>query len=104
MQTITTEQDTQRDILESQTSVPEKENKQNSSEELIEQEEVEGTPFKLVNIRKGGWFIALGRHRLTEMQENKQELIEKIVNKDWTLVLDTIVALTLAVGHDDMTK
>lgn len=103
MQTTKTEQDTQRDRLELQTTAQEKENSKVSSE-LIEREEVEGTPFQLVNVGKG-WFLALGRHRLTEMgEESKEELIAKVVNKDWYLVLDTIVALTMAIGQDDMTK
>lgn len=93
--TSNTEQDTQKELLQLQTSVEEEQSREGSSEEIIQRETVEGTPFQVINLNNEGWFLALGKYRMTEPQENKQELIDRVKNKDWNVILDTIAILTM---------
>lgn len=83
-------------MLKSQTSAGEDHNKENSSEELIQREKIEDTPFTLITM-DGVSFLTLGKFRMSEeleaTEENKQILINKVKNKDWTLILDTVAAL-----------
>lgn len=93
MRTDKQETDTQRELLQSQTNVEESQDNQNYP--LIKREKVEGTPFHLVNANEEGWFIALGKYRMTEVgYYTKSELEVMVMNKDWTLILDTIAVLT----------
>lgn len=86
-----------QDVLRSQTSAQE-ENNSHSGEELIEREDIEGTPFKLIT-QQGTVFIGLGKYRMTEplerTAENKEKLRQQVMNKDWRLIMDTIAVLTL---------
>lgn len=81
------------DLLQSQTNVEEKENNSTSSE-LIIREKIEGTPFTLIKLESTGWFLTLGKYRMSEPVDNKEELIQKVIDKDWNLILDTICTLT----------
>lgn len=93
MKTEKPEKDTQKELLQSQTNVDEFQDKPNSSN-LVIREEIKGTPFHLINYNNEGWFVALGKYRMTETGKDKEELIKMVENKDWTLILDTIAVLT----------
>lgn len=81
-------------MLQEQTNAGENLGNQDSGK-LIIREKIEGTPFQLINQDDKGWFISLGRYRMTEIGTNtKEELTAMVANKDWTLILDTIAVLT----------
>lgn len=96
MEKKNTVQETMSERLKSQTSAQKTENNSQSGEELITREQIEGTPFQLITTN-GFTFLALGRYRMTQEvsanEENKTELRKKVENKDWNLVLDTIIVL-----------
>lgn len=87
------ERDTQRELLQLQTN-SEKSPDKASSTELVIREKIEGTPFQLINMDNKGWFLALGKFRMTEIGLEKEVLIKLVEDKDWTLILDTIAVLT----------
>lgn len=67
-----------------------------NSGELIEQIEVEGTPFKMVGTEHHGYFVALGPYRLTETAGKKEikEFAEKLEKQDWNFLVAVIGAVT----------
>lgn len=93
MRTDKPEKDTQRELLQSQTNVEESQDKEKSSE-LVQREKVEGTPFDLINVEDKGWFLALGKYRMTEPGLDREVLRKIVADKDWMLILDTIAILT----------
>lgn len=77
----------------------------NSGKQLIEQTEVPGTPFKIIQHHEtGATFIALGQYRLTEKNEPIQQLMQKIETLDWeflTSVIGVIVEQTIQTYSND---
>lgn len=78
------------------------------NEKLIDQVEIEGTPFRWV-MTDGGNFIALGVKRLTEIMdyEKAQRKADELKTIDWKFMLSVIsvvVQETVAQLHIDMMK
>lgn len=80
------------------------------SSELISVNKVEGTPFDIVTVQGDGdieedeHFIAVGNHRLTKPTPWKDELLEKIENRDWELINTLMFATINAVRtYENMT-
>jgi hypothetical protein len=59
--------------------------KTNPTEQLIEREEINGTPFHLIT-QEGKSFIAFGDHMISEPTDNKTETVEKLDNELSTLL------------------
>lgn len=76
--------------------------KKNSSKnkELIKREDVDGTPFTIVKT-EGQYFIAIGLSRITEKTENKKDLLKLIEEKDWTLLMNAVVAVSQHVNKQN---
>lgn len=74
-----------------------KTDKQNSSYELIERKEVENTPFTATKEENTGWFLAIGRYKLTKEYESLEELLkeEKVKETNWNLLLTVIELINL---------
>lgn len=75
---------------------------------LIDQEQIEGTPFRKVSTEAGS-FIALGVKRLTDLlgKEEIDEKIAEIQKQDWKFLLSVFAVLTqetVAQLHIDMMK
>lgn len=69
-------------------------NSQQSNSQLIEIERVTNTPFDIVTTDQGT-FVSVGKFRLTELKETKQECREMIHNKDWDVIIGLIHAFIL---------
>lgn len=67
-------------------------NKKELNSTITNQEEIPGSPFTLVKVDKM-YFLALGKYRLTNLTENKEELIELVKQKHWDILLATISAI-----------
>lgn len=72
-----------------------KETTKQESSELVKQEEIEGTPFKLVTTEKGA-FIAMGQYRLTEVQaeEELRKYVATMAEMNWEFITAVIGAIT----------
>lgn len=67
----------------------------NNSDCLIDREKVEGTPFWLEKVGDEGYYLRMGRHRLTiETFETKGEGLEYINYNMYDLILKMIIAVT----------
>lgn len=71
----------------------------NVGEPLIN-EEVPGTPFRLVGDKEHGYALTLGKNRLTEPRKNKDEIINELMYVDWNLIANMIV--TVIKAYDEM--
>lgn len=59
----------------------------------LEFEEVKNTPFTIVK-KENDYFGVIGEHRITEMYENKEELIKNLTEFSWDRVSQVIWAIT----------
>lgn len=75
----------QRELLRSQTNAEEPTNL-NSSEELLEQNPIENTPFILVGNKEKGYFVAIGHYRLTP-RTTKEQALGLVEERDWNLLM-----------------
>jgi len=51
-------------------------------EQLVEYEQVPNTPFTIVK-QNDKWFVTMGKYRLSEQLETKQEALEESQNESW---------------------
>lgn len=58
--------------------------------ELRKVKRLEGTPFDAVKLEGHGWFLAIGRHRLTEEMESEKMVIEHLNTKTWEIIMQLI--------------
>lgn len=49
-------------------------------------EEIEGTPFNIINSAKHGWAIVWGQHRLTEWQKDREGALVQIDIEQWNII------------------
>jgi len=60
---------------------------ENQKEDLLTREEVKGTPFKIVGVKEQGYFITLGKYRVSNPMTSIEECKEKIDNNDIGLLM-----------------
>lgn len=60
-----------------------------NDEQLIETVEIEGTPFTAVRQGKE-WFLVMGRYRLTEALETKEQALEEGKNESWFRIMQVM--------------
>lgn len=58
----------------------------------IEREVIKDTPFTLVGTPKHGYWLTLGKHRISQPFKTKKEAIKHLDRKDWTLITAIIIA------------
>lgn len=81
----------QADLLHIQNSV---DVTHNDNSPLIIHEEIENTPFTITGNKEKGYFVRMGKYRLTEYHKNKEDAIYLI---NWTNILTLICAI---IDHD----
>lgn len=74
-------------------------NRVSSNEEIIKRERIEGTPFDAIN-EGDGWFLVMGRFKITEKTENIQELEEQIKGVNWGLLGNVVSAIVINTATD----
>lgn len=69
-------------------------NLSSNSEKPITNDELTGTPFRIVNIPDKGWFITLGMQRVTaQIYPTRKEAIQPVQERDWNFLCNVIVTL-----------
>lgn len=81
----------QAELLHTQTSAEETNNK---NSRLIIHEEIEGTPFIITGNEETGYFVRMGKYRLTEYHKDKKNAEFQL---NWTNIMTLICAI---VDHD----
>lgn len=64
---------------------------------LIENEPMEGTPFRLVGNKDRGYFATWGKYRVTEVHETMAQARETILEMNWTEVMTCCMAVAMQV-------
>ncbi|AXH78070.1 MAG: hypothetical protein [Microviridae sp.] len=80
--------DKQKDTLDTQLNVSKTHNETSSKTTVNEQ--IEDTPFRIINIEEKGWFLAIGNVRITEPTEDKESLIQRVKSIDWSVIMPVI--------------
>lgn len=82
-----TEQNVTKDT--STQNAREENNNELNSEQIIEREEVEDTPFMIVK-QDEKWFVTLGKYRLTSALDSKEKAREEANKKGWTQIMQVV--------------
>lgn len=89
-----TKKNTKKESSPIHTSAPGTEN--NNGSLNIEREIIKDTPFTMVGTPKHGYWLTMGKHRISQAFKTKKEVIKHLSKKDWTL----ITAIMIAFIHD----
>lgn len=73
--------------------------KQDSSRQLVEKIEIENTPFTAIRVDEK-WFITMGKYRLTEPIDNKEEALAAGIDESWWRIMSVIKAMILQHEED----
>lgn len=65
----------------------------NNSESLtIDREIIKNTPFTIVGSNKDGYWLTMGKHRISQAYKTKKEVLKYLKRSDWTLVTSVMIA------------
>lgn len=68
-----------------------KEKSGNENTELIHREKVERTPFYIVGNEEQGYFLTMGKYRLTEAARTIEEVKEQLETNMWDIILKLVL-------------
>lgn len=64
------------------------------SSELLEREQIERTPFWIIGNKEEGYFLTMGKYRLTDTGCSKEDIYEMLhANDKWDLILKMILCV-----------
>jgi len=90
----------QGELLQLQTSAPEKESNVDYSRTW---EPISKTPFVYVQTEEGNEFLAMGNKRVTDYSD-KIELMRMVNERDWDLILNAVVVIVSDMEKKGMTE
>lgn len=62
-----------------------------NNEELLERHKIEDSPFYIIGNPKDGYFLSMGKHRLTELLPTIEEVKEHLQNNTWNIILQLVI-------------
>lgn len=83
---------TQKDILHTQTNAEDNPNLKSS--ELIHREDIPNTPFKISGNEDKGYFITLGKYKLTNNYITIEQAKDAILTNQWTIIMNMIILIS----------
>lgn len=89
------------DISHSKRNAKRKGNSKSDGEknkELIIRNRIDGTPFGTVWTEQTKWFGVVGKYRVTEYEETEEEVIQKINEKNWDIIMAVMNIVVLEGG------
>lgn len=91
---MNTRQNTQgmQELLQQQSNAGKEQNRENSSSELIERKDIEGTPFTMIN-QGNGWMLTMGMYKLTKEGHTEKELQALVKKPTWDLQMGVMSAV-----------
>lgn len=87
-----------QDLLNTQSNTE----KTHKGESLIERRKVEGTPFHIIK-HEEGFFIAMGKFRLTKETETEEETLSKLETEKWDIIGRMIIGTLATMEEIDKT-
>lgn len=91
-----------RELLNTQLNADETLNK--DSGELIHREKIENTPFYLVGTEEKGYFLTMGKYKLTENQPTKQQALNDLTNERWNIVMRMSAIIHESIANEAIQK
>lgn len=89
------------ELLNTQINAENDQNNENSSDQLVEKIKIEKTPFHVVGNKDHGYFIAIGRNRVSEKRPTPEEAEELLVTDFWEILANLVVTFNdLMKEHD----
>lgn len=82
----------QSELLNTQGIAGDDQNKENSGE-LLERHEVPGSPFTIVGNKEQGYFLTMGKYRLTDAYQDVDGVIWGLENEKWEIIFNLIITL-----------
>ena len=88
----------------SDTSVKEKNNLESSKNQIIEEEQLDETPFTCVKFDEE-YFVTLGNYRITEKYKDKQSAINEALNPTWDMMVRVMeIVFKIQRKHEEILK
>lgn len=82
-------------------SVKEAHKQQSTSTELIERHHIEDSPFMVITNNEDGLsYGVMGKYRMTELYNSKEECIEEMSKITWNRIIQVIICL----NHDQQNR
>jgi hypothetical protein len=81
---------TQQELLNSLTNADENQNKENSSEQLVEREPIEGTPFYMMGNNEKGYSVVMANYKLSPVQPTKEDVLRYMNDNLWNFTINVI--------------
>lgn len=78
------------------TNAEENQDKQTSGE-LMERQQIEGTPFWIMGNKTDGYYMVMGHYRITNVMNTMEEVTEYLNTNKW----DVILSMIISVNHTD---
>lgn len=70
---------------------------------IVKVDPIEGTPFQLVSVNEG-FFVSMGKYRLTEYFDTPNLAINEVKNKSWSLILSVCSVIFETAGNVSSVK
>lgn len=67
-------------------------NHNNSKSLQINREIIPDTPFTIIGTQENGYWLTMGKHRITKAYKTKKEVLKQLNQKDWTIITSIIIA------------
>lgn len=90
----------QQEALHTLTNADANQDKEPSSE-LLERITVPGSPFTVCGNQEMGYFLTMGKYRLSEAQESKDAVLEYLDKEHYNVVFNLIITLQKATAELD---
>lgn len=87
----------QSELLNLQTNADVSQNKENSNSELVERHEIPNTPFHIVGNKEKGYFLTLGKYKISDTYKTEEELFEDVDKQHWNITLRLITTVHEAI-------
>lgn len=82
----------QADLLHSQLNANTTD-KPNSTEQLIEREQISGSPFWIIGDQEKGYFLTFGKWQLTERYETKLDVLNSLHDNEYDIILKMVLCI-----------
>lgn len=77
--------------------------KEEKNELLTEVDPIQGSPFSVVRV-EDKYFLALGKYRLTELNESKEDILATVNDVDWNRLLAVMNVVATEVFKEEYEK
>lgn len=71
------------------------------NKELISNEPIKGTPFRMVGNEFNGYFIGLKNYKITDTYDTKEEALERLEAEKWEVIARIITIMYAVIKEEE---